>query len=398
MAGLRFTPKLGVVLALILVSVVVIATRPDKRPPLEAMVPPQVETTPVEVRDLAPSERLTGRLQPARRADLRFEVAGRLEARLVEPGQRVDAGAELLRLNAADYRDALREAEAQLALERASIARDRRLLKLAEENRATQARDVERQEQLGQRSLVSESRLDESRQRLLQLQAEEAQLRHSVDTAQARIALRESARDKAARALERSVLTAPFAGTVNSISVDVGDFVNAGGMALALIDATELDLYLQVRGSVAAGLERGQSVPVRVAGIELTGTLVARQTDPDPTTFTHAVRVRIQGDRAHAGDPAEVELPLQPLTAALTVPSTAILRQEGRSYLFQVDGTTLHRIEVTPGPRVGLLQVIEDGVEADALIVARDVAALSDGQTISLNDVSATEQGAATQH
>lgn len=385
MSPLLLTRKSLVLIGLVVIAVLVFITRPDKRPPLEAPVPPQVRVATVELRDLAPTETLTGRLQPARRAELRFEVPGQVQTRHVEPGQSVEAGAVLLSLDPADYQDALREATAQLELERASVARDKRLLALAEQNRQTQAREVERQVKLGERSLVSASRLDESRQRLVQLQAEEAQLRHSVATAESRVALREAARDKAQRNLDRSQLVAPFAGTVNRVEVNVGDFMSVGGMAVELVDTRELDLYAQVRGEVAAALQLQQTVEVTINGRRSTGWLIALQTDPDSTTFTHALRIRIPGDSARAGELARVELPLRALDATLTVPSTALLRQDGRSYVFLVENEQLRRVEVVAGARVESLQVIREGLEAGQLVVARDVAALSDGQTVSLS-------------
>ena len=83
-----------------------------------------------------------------------------------------------------------------------------------------------------------------------------------------------------------------------------------------------------------------------------------------------------------AGQVAEASLPLQPLQQVAAVPSTAVLYDEGRAYLFRVNSDTLELVEVRLGPRVGELQVVEQGIKAADRIVTRDVAALSHGQKV----------------
>jgi RND family efflux transporter MFP subunit len=298
----------------------------------------------------------------------------------------------LLALAAGDFVDALAEAEAQLAQETRNIERDRDLLKLSQRNYALQQSELARLQKLGAESLVSESRLDESRIRLIQLEAETAQLKASVASADSRLALREAARNRAARNLERTRLPAPFAGTVNAVAVQRGDYVTPNQTVVDLIDSSMLDLYLEVRGDVAHALMPGQAVEVGINDYSLQGEVIALQVDPDPVTFTHAVRVRLPGDRARPGQVAEASLPLQPLrqvtavpstaVQVTAVPSTAVLYDEGRAYVFRVNADTLELVEVRLGPRVGELQVVEQGINAADQIVTRDVAALSHGQKV----------------
>jgi HlyD family secretion protein len=66
----------------------------------------------------------------------------------------------------------------------------------------------------------------------------------------------------------------------------------------------------------------------------------------------------------------------------IAVPVTAVLQDEGRSYVFRVVDSVLQRTEVTAGRRVGSLQVVQAGLAMSDVIVVRDVAALSDGQQV----------------
>jgi len=372
------------------IVVLLLLIRPDKAPELREVVVPRVIVAPVTLHDLVPHETVSGRLEPVRKALLRFELSGQVRSRLVEPGQAVEAGALLLALDEGDYRDALAKATAQLALEERNIQRDRELLQLARRNRTLQEAEVARLEKLGKESLVSRSRLDEASISLLKMEAEVAQLDASVGGAAPRLSLMQAERSRAARNLERTRLQAPFPGRVNTVEVQEGDYVTPSQPALELIDTSALELYTEVRGDVVKALVQGQAVTVSIAGNAYQGEIVALQTDPDPATFTHALRVRLAGEGIRPGEVARVRLPLRPLTSATVIPAAAVLRDEGKTYVFRVRQDLLEKSEVVLGRRVGDLQVVRSGVAAGDLVVIQDVAALSDGQKV---HVTREEQG-----
>ncbi len=382
MSPLSKATQRNLLILLAALVVILLVLRPEPAPELGQVTALRVTTAAVQVRDLVPHETVSGRLEPMRKALLHFEISGQVQGRYVEPGQTVAAGDLLLGLAAGDFEDALGSAAARLQLEQSNIERDRELLKLAQRNRKLQQDEVDRLETLGKESLISKSRLDEARIKLLQLDSEVAELNTSVGTATSRLELLQAERNRAARDLERTELRAPFAGIVNSVQAQVGDYVTPNQGVLELIDTTALDLYVEVRGKLAQALAQGQEVTVQADGMSLTGRIVALQTDPDPETYTHALRVRVPGAQVRPGMVARVRLPLPALTRVVAVPVTAVLQDEGHDYVFRVTGDTLQRIEVDTGPRVGDLQVVRGGLQAQDVIVVRDVAALSDGQQV----------------
>ncbi len=382
MLSLKTSSRLYILLALLGVAVLLVMTRPDRDPGLQQAVAPRVVVAAVGLHELLPVESVSGRLEPARKTSLRFELPGQVQARAVDPGQVVEQGALLLSLGAGDYEDAVIEARAQLAQESRNIQRDRELLALAKRNFSLQQNELERLEKLGADSLVSKSRLDEARIRLIQLEAEMAELDARVSSASSRLSLKQAASNRAARNLERTRLLAPFAGSVNAVDVQVGDYVTSNQAVVDLIDASRLELYVEVRGDVAQSLSPGQAVDIEVNNTTLPGEIVALQPDPDPVTFTHALRVRLAGDTARPGQIARARLPMRPLHAVKAVPATALLHDEGRTFVFRYKDGLLEKTEVQPGSRVGDLTVVLQGIEASDLVVMRDVAALSDGQSV----------------
>ena len=91
-------------------------------PTTEAAEEPQVQTTTVSRGDLVITADGTGELMPAEEVDLDFPSAGVLGEIAVKVGDRVQAGDVLARLDDADARKAVADAELQLAQAEATLA------------------------------------------------------------------------------------------------------------------------------------------------------------------------------------------------------------------------------------------------------------------------------------
>ena len=357
-----------------------LATKPEPQAALLDQWSVQVNLAVVKQTNVVPVERVVGRLKPARRAVSSFEVSGQIVEKLIDPGVYVEKGQPMARIAPGDARDRLDEAEAQYELEEEAIQRDRELLRLAERNTILQQTEVDRLSKLKAKALTSKSQLDAARQAQIQLQAEEARLRHSVRTAAARLALRETQRNKAKRDLHRTTLMAPFSGTVNSVEVEVGDYVMIDQPIAEIVDLESVDLYVEARGTAIDTLKLNQALKVTVNDTDILGRLHAVQYDPDPSTYTHALWIRLSDQRARPGTLATVELPRPPLKDALTVPVSAIANAYGETFVFRYVDGILRRESVVLGPRVGDLHVVRNGLSVGDHVVARDLAGLADGQ------------------
>jgi RND family efflux transporter MFP subunit len=368
-----------------------IATRPEANMEIKEPVITRVEVTRVAQRDILPQVSYTGLLRPRQTASLRYEVSGELKLRHVEPGQLVQAKSLLLQLEEADYRDALTEATSQLSETQATLQRDRKLLDLASENRRLAEREYARLEKLGKGSLASVSTLESSRQQLINLQAEEARLAFSLESSKARLERQQAARNRAQRNLDRTRLLAPFDGRVNRVMVETGDYVSANTLVLELIDTSSLELQVAVNGDVVEALQLGQQLTVDIGERQLSGKLIALQYDPDTQTHTHPLRIQVASDGLIPGQLGQVRLPLKARKAVLVVPAAAMLREEGKYYVFLVEDNKLIRQEITPGIRDGDLQVVLHGLQPNQQLVARDVDALSEGNEVQIEGLKADD-------
>ena len=379
-------PAAVIIMTMVIITIIIIwllfVTEPQPQARLEQLVPVKVMLAEVKSQPVRPYEQVTGRLRPLKTAQIRFQVAGNVVARKVEPGRQVKRGQVLMRLQDQDYRDQLQQAAAQLVIEEKSVSRDQNLLAYARNNLQLQQQEEQRLAALAKQNLIAQSRLDSTRQRRFDLQAEVARLQYSVATNHARIRMRTAQSSIAQRNLDRSVLIAPFDGIINEVFLDEGDYVNANQAALTLVDISQFDVQLNVRAAVMAGLGLKQMVSVRINDHQSQGEIVALQPDPDISTNTHQIRVRVANRQALPGLLAIVELPLPAPSRALLVPVSAVLNAHAKSFVFVYENNMIRKTAVQLGRRVNSTYIVRQGLLAGQKIVARDATGLADQQTV----------------
>jgi HlyD family secretion protein len=373
---------LGLVSVIVLIIGLIFLLKPEADTQLRTIPPLRVVLTEVERGDYITRERFAGRLTPRGSARLNFEVAGRVAERHAEPGEYLEAGAPILSIEAGDYERLKIEADSQLRQEEAAIRRDKELLALANKNVKLQKAEVGRLESLVKQSLTSRSQLDAAIQKQAQYQTEAANLRYFVDTAEARLQSRQASFERARTNFERTILKAPFSGRLNSVSVDVGDYVNSGQVAAEIIDNDELELVLHVPGNAASYAQMGDMVEVELQGEVLQGQLLAIQSDPDPMTFTHELRIRLPAGQGRSGQIARAGLVIGKFQQVYSVPVTAVLNLDGKRFVYAYSEGRLSRKPVELLQRMEDYLLLASGLSAGEQIVARDVAALSDGITV----------------
>ena len=111
--------------------------------------------------DFSPVVSVTGELVPARWAALSAKAGGRVSGVLVEPGDAVDEGAPLVRLDTTDLGLSLRVAQQEVAAQQAALAR---LIAGASEQAAVRA-DRENAQQIAQAEIalrVKEQQLEQA--------------------------------------------------------------------------------------------------------------------------------------------------------------------------------------------------------------------------------------------
>lgn len=230
----------------------------------------------------AGAQELEGRLEPGPAQVLSLPVSGVIETVAVAPGDRVEAGASLLALDARVFRAELRRAEAALTEQ--------------EEVRAEARREWERAQELFDRTVMSERDLQLAKNAML--------------AAEAAYAEAQAARTRAAWELEKSVLQAPVAGRILALHAYPGQVVISRDQAPPLLELLPAG-HWRIQVESGSGYRVGEAVRVRVGEAEYAGRVTGVRSVPD-SPGTARILVRFSAaDNAdlQPGMPARVSRP-----------------------------------------------------------------------------------------
>lgn len=290
-------------------------------------------------------------------ASVGAEVAGlRLTDVLVNVGDEVKKGQLLARMS----EDTI---QADLAQQRAAI--------VEAEAMAQEARDnAERARALDKSGAISAQQV--------------AQLITAEQTAKARVAAaRARLRSDSVRMTQTRVV-APDDGIISARSATVGAVSQPGQELFRLIRKSRLEWRAEVTASELSSIKPGQSVVIESGnGVKSEGKVRVIAPTVDANTRNALVYVDLpSGSGARAGMFARGEFTLGD-SEALALPASAVLRKEGFSYVFVVEGDSrVKQTKVSIGRRAGDEIEILDGLTQQAKVVVTGAGFLSDGDLV----------------
>ncbi len=332
---------LGVAFFFLVGSGAVLAQQNASKPP-----PMAVKAAPVVRETLNVEATAVGTLRADETVMIRPEIAGRVVTIHFQEGQTVRTGDPLVTLDPDEYQAQLAGSTAQVDLDALSYRR---------------LQDLQR------KNLTSEQNLDEAKAKL-----DASRARQSLDQVR----------------LERTVIRAPFAGTVGLRLVSPGAYVKPGDDIVNLESLGAIKLDFRVPETFLARLAVGQRLTARVDAYsdqEFEGAIYAINPALDPETRTVLLRARLPNpdNRLRPGLFARVNLVLERRENALVVPEEAVVPMGRNPFVYRVVDDKAVNTPVMLGLRQpGVVEVIEgltdgDWVVTDGQLKIRDGAAVT---------------------
>ncbi|NCT85381.1 MAG: efflux RND transporter periplasmic adaptor subunit [Comamonadaceae bacterium] len=271
---------------------------------------------------------ITGAIQPARRADLRAEVAAVVLQVAKDNGERVRAGDLIIRLDPTSIRDGLTSAEEALRAAQQSFEQTERVLA--------------RQRTLNQQGMISMQGLEDAEVRRNAAQSELAAARARVVTARQQVS--------------RTEVRAPFDGVVSERKISVGDTVQVGRELVKVIDPASMRFEGQVSADRLGELKLGQPVAFRINGFgdaEFRGKLARIDAAANATTRQVELVAEFD-DKAKAPQVSGLYAEGRVESAdrrALVLAEGSVQRQGDNAFVWKVAGNQLKKVAVTLGER-----------------------------------------------
>jgi multidrug efflux pump subunit AcrA (membrane-fusion protein) len=198
----------------------------------------------------------------------------------IRAGVTVRAGDLLVQLDDSDFRrqaessaGAIAELDAQLARLEVEAAAWTQRVRLAEEDRAIAAADLERVRRAAEAQAAQVREVESAQQRLLAAERQVIAAREERDKVPSRriglIALRDaqiSQKRLAEQSIERSRVTTPIDGVLTDVDVELGESVAPGQRIARVIGVERIEVPLRVPASARPDLAVGDEVIIREEG------------------------------------------------------------------------------------------------------------------------------------
>lgn len=388
--------------------------------------PVEVATAKAESRDVPLFLQVTGNFAADELSDIAPQISGQVVATPVDVGSFVKQGAVIARLDDRDAKlrlqqslAAQRQAEAALKQAEAKIGLDaggnfnasavpeviaaRQSSEAAEAQAKLAETNARRYENLVKTGDVAQSVADQYRTQAdtARAQANAAKQQYEVAlnvarqnnqgiaTAQAAL---DTARAQAAiarKAVNDTVITAPFAGYISDRPTAVGEYVSTQSKIATLIKSDVLKLNLQLPESSMAIARPGVSVMATVAAFpkaEFEGTIsvVNPALDTASRTVIAEALIKNEGNRLKPGMFASAKIYQQGGGQGLFIPRSAVLTEANiaSARVFVVEGDVARVQVVQVGEQEGDLIRVLNGLAATDIVVTNNLEQLYDGAKI----------------
>ena len=326
-------------------------------------------TVVVDPRPVHDDRQAIGEVKPRYESDLSFRVAGKVLARLVDIGAAVRQGDTLATLDAQDFQNRLRSAEAEVVSAEAVLV----------EARGTEARKAK----LLKDGWTPQATYDTALS--------------SLRTAEGRLTSAKAQLDLTRDQLRYTELKAEFDGVITAVGAEPGQNVNAGQMVVKLARPADRDAIFNIAETVftshSPSTERAEVVVWPLSNPELRIDGIVREISPvaNSATRTYTVKVTLKdpppqlrfgmsiAGRLKASSDPVVALPLSAVFEKNGSPAVWVFDQPSGSVALRP--VTVSRYETSTA-------VIADGLAKGDIVVTAGINTLREGQKVRVAEAS----------
>ncbi|MGB8509346.1 MAG: efflux RND transporter periplasmic adaptor subunit [Pyrinomonadaceae bacterium] len=380
------------------------ANAPTPAPAVDVTVAPAI------VRSLPRFIEATGSLAADEQTDVAPTVGGRVTSVGVDLGSYVQKGQVIVRLDDADARLRVEQAQSQLEQSQAAIRQAEARIglrtgqrfdptRVAEVGAAKAALDLaekqlRRFETLIESGDVSRSSYDQQKAQRDQLRQQyEAQLTAAqqnyaaINTARAASQTSAVAVSQAQKGVRDAVVYAPISGFVSERTADVGEYVSTSTKVATIVRTNPMRVRIDIPEQSISNIRPGQSVSVSVSDFperSFAGTVARISPNVTATSRTLTVEAEVgNGDGVlKPGQFVTVRILLPQSDPAILVPARAVRTEANTSRVYVIrDGVAQERL-VQLGQTEGELIEIKGNLAEGETVATGNVEQLSDGALV----------------
>ena len=386
-----------------------------KRSNGQTNAPASTSPTPaiIEITSMAAVSRQVPRrpdLAANQQTDVAPEASGKVASVGVDIGTFVKKGQTLVRLEDADFKDRVQQAQAQLDQAKATLDQNRAKIGLrpgqkfnpenVPEVAAARAaldlaeKNLKRQEKLVESGDVSKATYDQQKSQRDQASEQYKAVIHQAEQNFATIANSQAAVDAAQvnlsltkRNLTYTTVVAPMAGYISDRPADIGEYISPQQKVATIVNINPLRVKIDVPEQAIPQIHQGESVSVSVSGYpERTFAGRVARISPNVTATSRTLSVEADVDNPNAelkpGQFATIRVLLPQKGTAVMVPQRALRTISGATYVFVIKNGFAQQRLIQSGQTESDMVEIKSGIAADEVVAISNVDQLSDGVAV----------------
>jgi len=364
---------------------------------------------PVQRISVQRSVELSGTLVAPDQARVSGEVAGVVLDVLVEIGQEVRVGQELVRLDTAELNlalqraeSALRQTEAQLGMATGSnrMPADEEIaaVRTAAANREEARAQLSRAQESFNKGLSSRADFDTAQTRLKVTEAAYQAAIENVRALKASLQDRRASHELAVKKVDDAVIRAPIAGAIAERPVQRGEFIRENTPVVTIVRMNPLKLRTAVQEKYANMIHRNQEANFQVEPFPnemFRGKIqfISPAVDQATRTFNAEIIVDNPSAKLKPGFFAKGVILTRKDDAVMAVSDSAVSTLAGVSSVYVVKDGKITQQPVTLGVRQGNLWEVVDGLKGNETLASSRLNELATGVSVEMDTGSAEGGG-----
>ena len=354
---------------------------------------------------------LSGTLVSPDQARVSSEVAGKVLDVLVEIGQDVNAGQELVRLDTTELNLALERAESALRQTEAQLgvdpSRPNQLpseenvaaVRTAAANRDDARAQLARAQELVSKGLLSKAELDTTQTRVKVSEAAYQAAIENVQSLRASLQDRRASYELAKKKMADAIIRAPVAGAIAERTVQRGEYIRENTPVVTIVRMNPLKLKSAVQEKYANLIRPNQAVAFRVESYPddvFNGRIafISPAIDQGTRTFAAEILVDNSARKLKPGFFAKGQIAVSLDEGVLAVPEETISNLAGVASVYVIQNGVVKQQTIQLGQQEGKLVEVTGGLEGDEILAASNLNQLVSGLRTSDGEEDTGQSGA----
>jgi HlyD family secretion protein len=375
----------------------------------EEDAPVPVQVSPVVEGIVEVQAGLTGRLIPAQEVKIAPKVSGKISSISVTLGQKVKKGDVLFTLDKSDLVNQVEQAQAsyqsaaanlnhsQHSLDQA-VTQAQNGLKQAEQALADAQVNEQRLTELYREGAVPKQQLEQAQTALNNAQisydnavlaVQNAEKKSSLQVSEASVRQAQVTLQHAREQLAYTTVYAPISGLIASVNGEVGEFASSQASVVTLVDTSSLLARVHLSENEIGLVKEQDHVQVEVPSMSKTIEAQVRSISPvmDQQQKAYPMEVLLSNEQYEMKADLVIKVKLLGQTSdkekqALVIPRKAMFEEQGKSYVYKIDGEQAKKVEFVAGAENSDTVEVVSGLAAGDQVVVTGQTLLSDGTKV----------------